>query len=63
VGPEEIAGFPGGWRSFVNLNTPQELVQVWAPMEVRGMQCLYRGLQGGEQPPPGVTYHVVLEER
>jgi len=33
VGPEEIAGFPGGWRSFINLNTPQELVQVWAPTE------------------------------
>ncbi len=33
VGPEEIAGFPGAWRSFVNLNTPQELVQVWAPIE------------------------------
>jgi len=25
VGPEEIAGFPGGWRSFINLNTPKGL--------------------------------------
>jgi len=40
VGPEEIAGFPGGWRSFVNLNTPQELVQVLEPQRMSGVQSL-----------------------
>ncbi|MGQ9522067.1 MAG: molybdenum cofactor guanylyltransferase [Anaerolineae bacterium] len=28
IGPEEIAGFAGGRRSFININTPQELAQV-----------------------------------
>lgn len=28
IGPEEIACFAGGRRSFININTPQELAQV-----------------------------------
>lgn len=46
IGPEEIAGFPGGWRSFVNLNTPQELAQVTFVQASQGGPAVYGQAQG-----------------